>query len=444
MKIKSYKEILEELEYYKNDSNLNEKDKDKVSKMIDILKSTGDFNSILHNKYIDDAFDSLKNSIIIRIDKCNERKKEILLKNKNYIFDFGSKEIDEINSKMHKYTNLLNELEYLYIRELEKVTSYDDNNSFNLYNECIKSINSQKNSSIKFYGNELKEYVNIDSSNTSKLSDYLSNIDIISKIYNYITKNNLDIITNIVNIGSDIDNYVEKINKLLFIRNNMKNIEIYNRLQESSKKDINYIIEKSTTCDQYKLKLSNRDKRLLLKNRAFDIFYKSTVKNIKKIENSIDKRYSEQLRKDNQLSKYRKYFEKNNFSESDIINCAWIDIDTINSEIDKYNSIIDEKNMLLQEYIDKLSIDSNNEFYNDYETVKNIILYICNNDSNKLSIYIMYLINNMIEIIDPKTKKDIYNDYMANDVIRKFKEVVNQQIKEIDNYGNYKIKIKTR
>jgi len=110
MELKSYNEIIEELNFYKNDSKLDKKDKDKANKMIDVLKSTCNFNSIINNKYIDNALDSLKLLIENRIIKCNEIKKEIIFKSSNYSFDFGSKEIDEINIKIMKYTNLLNNL----------------------------------------------------------------------------------------------------------------------------------------------------------------------------------------------------------------------------------------------------------------------------------------------------------------------------------------------
>lgn len=442
---RTYKGILEELNFYKNESNLDDKDKEKANRMIKILESTCKFDSIIHNKYINNALNSLKLTIETKINSLNDRKNEIVSKSNNYSFDFGSKEIEEINYKIKNYLNLLNELEYLYICELEKDTSYNENDALNIYNECVESIKSQRNEPIKFYGRELAEYTFLNDKTVPKFFEYISDIEIVSKIYNYITADseNLDITTNIVNIGCDIDLYLKKISRLNFVKNNIKYIDLYNRLQESTKKDINYIIEKSTICDTYKEKMSNRNKNRILKRKAFDFFYSSTLNSIQTLESRIDKRYFEQLKKEKQLDKYRKYFEKNNFNENDIINCAWLDIDTINSEINKYNRLIEDKNVILQTYIDELNKD-NNEFFNNYETVKNIILYICNNNSNKLSIYIMYLINNMIEIIDSNVKKDNYDDYMTNDVIRNFKETVNKKIIEIDSYGKEKVKIKTR
>lgn len=426
---KSYQEILEEFHYFKNDTSLDKEVKEKVDRMQKILISICTYYSLLDNKYIKDVIDDLSNKINSKINEYTDDSNKILYKMKNYSFDFGNKTYDEINHKIIEYKKLLSNLFYIYIDVLSKECNYNFVDTIRLYNDCVNEINSNNN--INFLDKNLHEYTN---TNIQK--------DLISKLYSYISnKDFVNNFTNIVRLKNEIDQYAKLISKLKFVKNNRKFIELYVTVKESSSKDLDYIIDKSSICDSLKEKLLDRKQNKILSKRIFDIFYSKTINRLDIEEGYIDKRHIEYIKKEEYLSKLSSYFMKNGFNSEEILNYLWLDNEMIDSKINEYNNKIEQYELLLNSYIDKLSDDDKELYNNHYSTIENIISNICSNPSNMINIYILYLINNIDDIIN-FNKLNCYDDYKANSIVGKYKQYCNSLIADINLYksNNYKTK----
>ena len=428
---KTYKDLIQEFHYFKEESKLDSNSKERINRLEKILTSTMDYYSTIDNKYIEDVKNSLITKINSNLNACIINKKRILSEMDNYSLNFGNIKLDEMEYRINEYNNLLKELDKLYIEILIDETNYNNQDIINLYNECIDSINNNKDNT-DFLGSSLHNYSN---------DNY--QIKLISKLYSYISnKEFISTFSYIIKLKNSIADDRKNITKLNFIKKNKKYIELYDSMSNSSSLDLNYIIEKSYVCDDLKSKLNDREKNKLLRKKVFNIFYTRILKNLDNEEKDIDKRHKEYKKKENYLSKLSCYFKKNEISMDEIINSIWLDSDMIDNKINNYKNDIKEKELLLEDSINKLSNEDRELYDNHYISIENIITSLCNKPSNMINIYILYILSNIDNIIS-NNKKECYNDYKTNNIVAEYKNKCTNRIIEIDSHNSIQ-KIKTR
>ena len=125
------------------------------------------------------------------------------------------------------------------------------------------------------------------------------------------------------------------------------------------------------------------------------------------------------------------YFSKNGFKVEELLNYLWIDNDMLDTKIINYKNDIQEKELLLVDYINGLSDRDRDLYFNYYDTIENIITTLCNNYSNMVNIYILYILSDLNNII--KNNKEIcYDDCKTNDIVSKYVSDCNNKMIEID------------